>query len=301
MAAVLERELASYQRALDLYQRELADHNRKVKSYNDSIVKDANGRALVQLPDGKFMAVPEGGGQLVEAKMPEGIGYNANDPLGQPYDPKKYVAVEVPDSNGVKVLRTVGGAQLQSPGDWDRTFDRRSPGLTAGQERGLVVPGAAAQARGLIGEVIAGNGIHQYFTDYGNYKPGPNPVPGTAMDAPYYLDFNWTPPAPAPAPAPAPGAFPTALPGTPEYNQQLAAYTTANNQQQMQTTQNQIQQTTNKQLQDTSAGMSPSVGSNTYVSPLTPAPAPTPIEINWGSPSGPSTDPFWAGYSQLNW
>lgn len=235
MAAVLERELAAYQRALDDYSRDLATYNRKVSAYSQSVVRDASGNVLVRMQDGTFMAAPPEGGKLIAANMPQGFGYESEaDALG--YDPKKYTPTDS-GTAGVQLMRTAGGAALADPGAWGRTFDAKNPGLTAAQARMLGRPTEVDAARGLIADVIRGNGINVGY----NYMGAPNqntatPLPNQRVVSAAPVSFTYAPPPPAPVPNPVNDvnfavpsgnttpAYPTSTPGTPQFQQDLATY-----------------------------------------------------------------------------
>lgn len=234
MAAVLERELAAYQRALDDYNKDLAKHNRQVSAYNKSVVQDANGNVLVRLNDGTFMAAPKEGGKLVAANLPEGFGYETDrDATG--YDAKRYTPVDS-GSPGVSIMRTAGGAGLASPGDWDRTFAGQTPGITAAQARSLGRPSDVDVARGLIADVIQGNGINVGYNYMGAPAQGTaTPMPGQKVLSASPITFDpWTPPPPpvnpvsdvnfaVPSGSTTP-AYPTSTPGTPQFQQDLSTY-----------------------------------------------------------------------------
>lgn len=69
--SVLQREIDAYQRALAAYKRQAASHNSKVRGYNETLVKDAQGRILVTDNQGRVYSV-NSDGRLNETSLPGG-------------------------------------------------------------------------------------------------------------------------------------------------------------------------------------------------------------------------------------
>lgn len=81
--SVLSREIDAYQRALDAWQRQANKHNRKVDAYQQSMVRDDQGRQLVQY-GGRVFAVDPATGALAPAETAPGAQYGLTDLPGNP-------------------------------------------------------------------------------------------------------------------------------------------------------------------------------------------------------------------------
>lgn len=81
--SVLAREVDAYQRALDAWQRQANRHNRQVDAYRQTLVRDGEGRQLVQYA-GRVFAADPATGALSPADVPQGARFELTDMPGNP-------------------------------------------------------------------------------------------------------------------------------------------------------------------------------------------------------------------------
>lgn len=70
--SVLQRDLDSYQSALDRYRLQVRQHNNFSNQYNNSLLQDANGNVYVRNAAGQVFLADAATGQLSNAALPDG-------------------------------------------------------------------------------------------------------------------------------------------------------------------------------------------------------------------------------------
>jgi hypothetical protein len=149
VASPLQLEVGAYQDALQRYNLAVANFNRKTKLFNESVVRDADGRALVKDANkNKVYAVDPISGKLSKTSLPF------------PYTFENVGVSALPDENKVQLLRTSREAatNYNNPGDFTQA-PPGSPSMTFADARALQSGTAsqrlAAEARGgLLSDVI---------------------------------------------------------------------------------------------------------------------------------------------------
>lgn len=142
-------DVAAYQDALDRYNRAVASHNYRSRLFNDSLVKDAEGRTLVAQANNptKVYSVDPISGKLSKGTLPSDV---QADQLG-------YSAL--PDeTKWMLVRRSQDAAQeIENPGSFDIGAPK-APSMTFADQRNLEYGTAAANMvaaeRGIIGDII---------------------------------------------------------------------------------------------------------------------------------------------------
>ena len=149
MASPLQLQVGAYQDALQRYNLAVANFNRKTQLFNESVVRDADGRALVKDANkNKVYAVDPVSGKLTRTSLPS------------PYTFENVGVSTLPDESKVQLLRTSREAatNYNNPGDFTQA-PPSSPSMTFADARALQSGTAsqrlAAEARGgLLSDVI---------------------------------------------------------------------------------------------------------------------------------------------------